>query len=59
MQRGGKCRLAICRFGTLKSLCLRCDSRIGFEASNHYDYTENARVVKILNCDQVREKLNG
>lgn len=37
---------------------MRCDSRIGFEASNHYYYTENALVEKILNCDQVRKELS-
>ena len=30
---------------------MRRDSRIGYEASNHYFYTENDMLEKILNCD--------
>ena len=30
-------------------LC-REDSRIGFEASNHYYYNENSLIEKLLNC---------
>jgi hypothetical protein len=29
---------------------IRCDSRIGFEASNHYYYTENSLMEKVFNC---------
>jgi hypothetical protein len=32
---------------------LRRDSRIGFEATNHYYYTENDLVEKVLNCEQL------
>jgi hypothetical protein len=27
-----------------------CDSRIGFEASNHYYYTRNSLIEKVINC---------
>lgn len=33
---------------------VRRDSRIGFEASNHYYYTENSLKEKILNCEHMR-----
>ena len=33
---------------------LLSDSRIGFEASNHYYYTANDLKEKILNCEHVR-----
>jgi hypothetical protein len=33
----------------------RVDSRIGFEASNHYAYTLNDLKEKVLNCDYVRQ----
>ena len=32
---------------------MRRDSRIGFEASNHYFYTENDLKEKVLNCRSV------
>ena len=31
-----------------------CDSRIGFEASNHYYYTANDLKEKILNCEHMK-----
>ena len=30
-----------------------CDSRIGFEASNHYLYTANDLREKVLNCEHL------
>ncbi len=36
---------------------VRRDSRIGFEASNHYYYTEMSLMEKVLNCEQVRREL--
>jgi len=42
----------------LHAVILR-DSRIGFEASNHYFYTENDLKEKILNCEQIREELRS
>lgn len=33
------------------------DSRIGFEASNHYMYGENTLLEKILNCRKIRQQL--
>lgn len=38
---------------------VRRDSRIGFEASNHYYYTEQTLREKVLNCDQVRAALQA
>lgn len=38
---------------------IRRDSRIGFEASNHYYYTENALMEKILNCERIMKHLRG
>lgn len=35
----------------------RCDSRIGFEASNHYYYTANDLKEKVLNCLYLAEQL--
>jgi hypothetical protein len=35
---------------------VRSDSRIGFEASNHYYYTVNDLKEKILNCENIRQK---
>ncbi|MDD4180810.1 MAG: hypothetical protein PHE87_04215, partial [Victivallaceae bacterium] len=32
---------------------VRQDSRIGFEASNHYYYTENTLLEKVLNCQNL------
>lgn len=32
---------------------VRKDSRLGYEASNHYLYTENDLLEKILNCDEL------
>lgn len=34
---------------------MRKDSRIGFEASNHYYYSENTLYEKILNCEYVKD----
>jgi len=34
---------------------IRVDSRIGFEASNHYYYTVNDLREKVLNCEYLRE----
>ena len=31
----------------------RVDSRIGFEASNHYYYTLNDLREKVINCDYI------
>lgn len=32
------------------------DSRIGFEASNHYYYTENDLMEKVLNCENLKKR---
>jgi len=37
---------------------VRTDSRIGFEATNHYYYTLNDLREKILNCEYIREVLD-
>lgn len=37
---------------------MRKDSRIGFEASNHYYYTENSLLEKILNCDMIARSIS-
>ena len=37
---------------------LREDSRIGFEASNHYYYNENSLIEKLLNCRRLLSLLN-
>ncbi|NLF94468.1 MAG: hypothetical protein GX564_11340, partial [Oligosphaeraceae bacterium] len=42
----------------LLSLC-RIDSRLGFEASNHYYYHENTLLEKILNCNRLLQILPG
>ena len=34
--------------------CVRKDPRIGFEASNHYFYTERNLAEKIINCEYFR-----
>ena len=34
---------------------MRRDSRIGYEASNHYFYTENDLMEKILNCEYLKK----
>jgi len=36
---------------------VRSDSRIGFEASNHYFYTAQDLMEKVINCEDVRQKL--
>ena len=41
---------------TLHSIVLM-DSTIGFEASNHYAYTANDLIEKILNCEHIKEKI--
>lgn len=38
---------------------VRRDSRVGFEASNHYFYTENSLKEKILNCEHLRQVFNN
>ena len=35
----------------------RRDSRVGFEASNHYYYSLNALVEKMVNCEDVLDRL--
>ncbi len=35
---------------------VRQDSRLGFEASNHYLYTENDLLEKIINCEHLLKK---
>ncbi|MBI5832707.1 MAG: hypothetical protein HZB16_10420 [Armatimonadetes bacterium] len=39
-----------------KTLCelARADSRLGFEATNHYAYTTNDLREKVLNCAALR-----
>ena len=37
---------------------VRRDSRIGFEASNHYYYTLNDLREKVISCAGILEKLN-
>ena len=37
---------------------VKCDSRIGFEASNHYYYTVNDLMEKVLNCEKLKELIN-
>ena len=46
----------------IKNVCalfeiVRRDSRIGFEASNHYYYTLNDLVEKVINCKYILEHL--
>jgi hypothetical protein len=36
---------------------MRADSRIGFEASNHYYYTRNSLMEKIFNCQRILKEL--
>ena len=36
---------------------VRRDSRIGFEASNHYYYSLNALAEKMVNCEDVLSRL--
>ena len=36
---------------------VRTDSRIGFEASNHYFYTSQDLVEKVINCQHIRNEL--
>jgi hypothetical protein len=38
---------------------VRADSRIGFEASNHYYYSERELLEKVLNCLEIRDRLTG
>ncbi len=38
---------------------IRRDSRIGFEASNHYYYSEQSLLEKVINCESLREQLRG
>ena len=35
------------------------DSRLGFEASNHYFYVPNDLLEKILNCEDVLAQVNA
>lgn len=37
----------------------RRDSRLGFEATNHYAYTLNELLEKIINCEYIREQNNS
>ena len=37
---------------------MKCDARIGYEASNHYFYTERNLMEKILRMDVFKEMLN-
>ncbi len=41
----------------LQTEVLRTDSRIGFEASNHYYYTENDLMEKVVNCEFLKREL--
>ena len=41
----------------LQTRMLRKDSRVGFEASNHYYYTENDLMEKVVNCEFLKRKL--
>ena len=43
---------------TLRDI-VRRDSRIGFEASNHYYYTDQSLLEKVLNCEEVRAALRA
>jgi len=36
---------------------VREDSRIGFEATNHYYYNENTLKEKVFNCRQLMEEI--
>ena len=36
----------------------RIDSRIGFEASNHYYYSLNDLIEKMVNCEDVIDRLS-
>lgn len=38
---------------------IREDSRLGFEASNHYYYTQNALVEKLFNCQRLSRLLEA
>jgi hypothetical protein len=38
---------------------IKRDSRIGFEASNHYYYTENDLKEKVLNCEYLKSRINS
>ena len=35
------------------------DSRIGFEASNHYYYSLNDLIEKMVNCENVIDRLSN
>jgi len=35
---------------------VRQDSRLGFEAGNHYLYTKNDLLEKIINCDDLLQQ---
>jgi hypothetical protein len=37
----------------------RQDSRIGFEAANHYAYTLNDLKEKVVQCEWLRERFSG
>lgn len=41
---------------TLRDICRR-DSRIGYEASNHYYYTDTTLMEKVLNCEYLKSAL--
>ncbi|MBQ7206922.1 MAG: hypothetical protein IJS01_03895, partial [Lentisphaeria bacterium] len=38
---------------------VRCDSRIGFEASNHYFYSLNDLKEKIISCAEILRELES
>ena len=38
---------------------VRTDSRIGFEASNHYYYSLNDLIEKMVNCEDVIDRLSN
>ena len=48
------------RKATLEMMALRAqDSRLGFEASNHYYYGQRELMEKLLNLSQVSEQLKA
>ena len=47
-----------CLLAELMLKLLRKDSRLGYEASNHYLYTENDFLEKIINCEFLLKQIN-
>ena len=43
----------------LQMRALRADSRMGYEASNHYYYTENDLMEKVVSCERLIRELTG